>query len=645
VNIRELLPRLNRLQQSMPFKIVASLVCLGLAITAFTVYFVAVTAPGAQFAAELAAAEQAARASGQSFGALDAGTQMLIDLADRRANPTNVGVGLVLITLVAITVVWLGLGLSYLALLGIALGVALPLAALGFPAMSRVLAGIVVLTAAFVALLQAMRLVFSGPGPVMGIARNVLIEAVRMRVALVFIVLLIFGMAALPGLLDSTTPLRYRVQSFLQYGTGGSYWIIAILILFFAVGTVAFEQRDRQIWQTMTKPVSAWQYILGKWLGVMALAAVLLTVSCAGIFLFTEYLRKQPAMGETVQVLVGQSLATEDRLILETQVLAANKVAEPTPPVGPNDEYFLEGVRAYIIDMQARDPNFAADAETFEKIKSDLYKSLLQSYRSIAPGDYRDFIIEGLGEAKRRNSMVTLRYRIDSGGNPPGVLYRLTFNFDGVTHPPQNVSLGPSHTLSLYPSVISEDGTVTMTVFNGALVPMDDPPGSMGVIPNPETMSFPPGGLELSYSSGSFQMNFVRVACVLWLKLAFLAILGITAATFLSFPVACLVAFSVFIAAEGAGFLANSIQYYDALDHDGNVVYWKIPVRAMGLAISTGFKTYAELRPTTRLVDGRLLSWGSVFWGTSIILIWTAVLCGLAVGIFRRRELATYSGQ
>jgi hypothetical protein len=645
VKIRELLPRLDRLQHSMPFKIAASLVCLALAAAAFTVYFVSVTAPGAAFAAELAAAEEAARAAGQTFGALDAGTQMLVDLADRRANPTNVGVGLTLIAAVAITVVWLGLGLSYLALLAIALGVALPLAALGFPAMSRVLAGIVVLTAAFVALLQAMRLVFSGPGPVMGIARNVLIEAVRMRVAMVFIVLLIFGMAALPGLLDSTTPLRYRVQSFLQYGTGGSYWIIAVLILFFAVGTVAFEQRDRQIWQTMTKPVAAWQYILGKWLGVVSLAAVLLAVSCAGIFLFTEYLRKQPAMGESVQMLVGQSMATNDRLILESQVLTANKVAEPTPPVGPNDEYFLEGVRAYIIDMQARDPNFAHDREGFEKVKADLYKSLMQSYRSIGPGQYRDFIIEGLGEAKRRNSMVTLRYRIDSAGNPPGVLYNLTFNFGGVTHPPQNVSLGPSHTLSLYPSVISEDGTITMTVFNGALLPVDDPPGAMTVIPNPETMSFPPGGLQVSYSAGSFQMNFVRVALVLWLKLAFLAILGITAATFLSFPVACLVAFSVFIAAEGAGFLANSIQYYDALDHDGNVVYWKIPVRAMGLTISTAFKTYAELRPTMRLVDGRLLSWGSVMWGLSIILIWSAVLYVFAVGIFRRRELATYSGQ
>jgi hypothetical protein len=644
VNIRELLPRLDRLQHSVPFKIVASLVLIALALTAFTVYFVSVTAPGAEMAAAAAAMEEAARAAGQSRGAIDAGTQMLIDLADRRASPMNVGVGISLVTGVAITVVWLGLGLTYIALLAIALGVALPLSAIGFPAMSRILIGVVALTAAFVAMLQGMRLVFSGPGPVMGVARNVLIEAVRMKVALVFIVLLIFAMAALPGLLDPTTPLRYRVQSFLQYGTGGSYWIIAILVLFFSVGTVAFEQRDRQIWQTMTKPVTAWQYILGKWLGVMALAAVLLAVSCTGVFLFTEYLRKQPALGESVQMLVGQSMATEDRQILESQVLAARNVAEPVLPMTPRDERFLEGVRSYIIDRQRHEPGFGTNPAEFEKIKSDLFKSWEQSYRSIGPGDYRDFIIEGLGEARKRNEMISLRFRIDSAGNPPGVLYNLTFNFGGVTHPPQNVSLGPSQQISLFPQVIDEDGRVTLTVFNGALIPVDDPPGAMAIVPNPETITFPPGGLEISYSAGSFQMNFLRVALVLWLKLAFLSILGIAAATFLSFPVACLVAFSVFIAAEGAGFLANSVQYYDALDHDGNVVYWKIPIRAMGLGISGAFKMYAELRPTTRLVDGRLLSWGSVSWGASFILILSGVLFTMAVGIFRRRELATYSG-
>ncbi len=47
----------------------------------------------------------------------------------------------------------------------------------------------------------------------------------------------------------------------------------------------------------MAKPVAR-RYLLGKWVGVAALAGVLLAVSSSGVFLFVEYLRNQPAIGE-----------------------------------------------------------------------------------------------------------------------------------------------------------------------------------------------------------------------------------------------------------------------------------------------------------------------------------------------------------
>ena len=139
---------------------------------------------------------------------------------------------------------------------------------------ARFLGGLGLLSLSFFILMELLKLLFSGAHPVIAIARNVVSEAVRMKVSIVFMVMLLFGLASLPGLLDDSTPLRYRVQSFLQYGTGGTFWIIAVLVLFLAVGSVAFEQRDRIIWQTMTKPVAPWQYLLGKWLGVVGIAAV-----------------------------------------------------------------------------------------------------------------------------------------------------------------------------------------------------------------------------------------------------------------------------------------------------------------------------------------------------------------------------------
>ena len=94
-----------------------------------------------------------------------------------------------------------------------------------------------------------------------------------------------------------------------------------------------------------------------------------------------------------------------------------------------------------------------------------------------------------------------------------------------------------------------------------------------------------------------------------------------------------------------AGFLTNALEYYDAVNAQEHVIWWKVPVRALGLLITWMFRTYADLRPTTKLVDGRLLAWSTVAWGAAVLGCWSAVLYSIATLIFRRRELATYSGQ
>ena len=132
-------------------------------------------------------------------------------------------------------------------------------------------------------------------------------------------------------MLEVDSPLRYRVQSFLQYGTGGSFWIIAILTLVFSVSTVAFEQRDKTIWQTMTKPVASWQYVLGKWLGVVGLNAVLLTVCASAVFLFTEYLRQQPARGEQSAFVTSTGALTLEKIPARLAVIGWQLLGTTAP--------------------------------------------------------------------------------------------------------------------------------------------------------------------------------------------------------------------------------------------------------------------------------------------------------------------------
>lgn len=653
MKIADVYARAARLQQARGFKIVATIVVVALALVALSAYILRVTGPDAPGRPAAVAQAQtpdrdtddpgAARPSG---GASEQFQRSLEAVLAAQRSPVEVAYAIGAVTAVAVVVIWLGLGLTYLALLILASAVATPM--MQFEATEvygRLLVGVVVLTASFTALMQALRVLLSAPTPVFAVARNVLAEAVRMKISMVFIVLLVFGLAALPAILDPETPLRYRVQSFLQYGAGGSFWLIALLVLFFSAASLTSEQRDKVIWQTITKPVAAWQYLLGKWLGVSLLSAALLLVCASGVFLFTEYLRSQPALGERVAYQVsaeGQRIAA-DRLILETQVLAARRTAEPTPPFQRDNPDFIRAARDRIDRERELDPEYARTRAEEESIIDDLYRSLIIETRAVAPGQTATYIFEGLGELRNSDRLALFRYKIDSGSNAPDVTYDVAFSFNGSNPVAQRVSLGNYQTIELLPTVVGPEGRVAVTVTNGAFV--RSPDGLLGVYANPRSISFPEGGLEISYSAGSYQANFFRAVVVLWLKLAFLAALAIWASTFLSFPVACLVAVSAFLAAESASFLATALDRFGTTDFQGNFELWKAIIYFVGSPVAWIFRVYAELRPVTNIVDGQLITVAAVARGSAVLAAWSLLLFAASVLIFRKRELAMYSGQ
>ena len=664
MSVRDQLARANRLQQGTPFKVAASIAVVAVAIVAFVVYLVSATAPGADQTTPQAPPPQPAAAAPAPDGAASAAEQaareavrrIQAEFLARATDPRGVAAMLGAGAGVALAIIWLGLGLTFLGLILVAAVVIAPMELLSrtdwaasifldperrsplasaLRSTARLLSGLVVLTAAFTALMRGLQSVLTMAHPVIAIARTALAEAVRMKVSLIFMILLVFFLAWLPYSLKEADPLRYRVQRFLEYGTSVSFWLIAILTLLFGVATVAFEQRDRQIWQTMTKPVAPWQYLLGKWLGVAGLAGVLLAVCCSAVFLFTEHLRGQPAHGETRPGVAAGGIS-QDRLVLETQVLAARIAVNPTPAFQRDSAEFLGWVRNKIEDERKRDPSFAVDDAMYNRVVGDLYKQVIGESRSVAPGQFKEFVFEGLGPALRNNRPLVLRFKIDSGSNLPSVTYRISFMFPELPPEVREVGLGTTHTLEIRPDIIDPDGTLHMRVVNG-----DFYAGT----PNPAGFGFPPGGLELSYSVAGYRLNFVRGALILWVKLAFLAMLAIWAATFLSFPVACLVAFSAFLGAEGANFLRESLEYYPTTTDKGETVWARQVIASIGAVVAGMFRYYAELKPTTRLVDGRLIGWGSVLGAVGVLGVWSALLYGTAVVIFRRRELATYSGQ
>lgn len=672
--------KLNRFQDSTRFKLAASAVVLAVAI-GLGLWMGVARAASAARTAEAAQTSGAATPMGtattegpqpapdpaaaplHSVWQPEADSVVVSEQLAQRLSSVPVNLRLTIGAAIMLVVVWVGLAITYLGLAAVAALVVVPLllwggaAGQGFGVFS---AGALALSGAFAALVRGVTLILSGSHPLTAVARNVVHEAVRLKLSLMFVALSIGVLAALPGLLNPETPLRYRVQSFIQYGMSASFVLAGAMAVFLAVASVAGEQRDKVIWQTMTKPVRAWQYVLGKWLGIVLIGAVMLGVSVTGIFLFTEYLRVQTAKGETAPFVIdarqpanrGRALS-EDRQKLEYEVLTARRSRETDLP-SDLDKFIDDTVAKTIEVEEARfraDPSVGRPAH--DAIEKQVRQAVLASFYSVAmerPTIYRWTGLQGAAAVGRP---MTLRFKVNFMNNPATTLLRLGLLSGhsplgaGVDRYLESISLGQTLSIPISSKAINDQGVLEVVFLHGG--PTDErmfPRNDKG-----EILVVPPMYLDidtkltLNYPVGGFRDNFLRAGVALWLKIGLLAAIGVCAGTFLSFPVASIVSFAVFMLAEGAGFLAHALNYFSITDATGKeVIYWKVPIVLISHAIAWLFKSYAGLSPVENLVQGLEVSWSTVISGAATVGTFAAVLVILATAIFRRRELAIYSG-
>ena len=141
--------------------------------------------------------------------------------------------------------------------------------------------------------------------------------------------------------------------------------------------------------------------------------------------------------------------------------------------------------------------------------------------------------------------------------------------------------------------VVARDGYLAVGFFN-------DPANNTVVI-------FPiEDGFEVLYKAGGFEANFLRAVALIFVKLVFMAALGIFAGSFLSFPVAVLLCLVVFLTGTVSGFVLESFGY---LGSQIGVVYeysLKLLVQVL--------PQFDQISPTGFLVAGRLIPWSMVAW-------------------------------
>jgi hypothetical protein len=489
-------------------------------------------------------------------------------------------------------------------------------------------------------LLTRVALVLTGSArQIPAVAHAVIKEASRTNLSLVFIVLLLVILPLLPMGLDRASPLRFQIQTFMSRSMGLTFVFAACLTLFLSCATVAFEIRDRQIWQVMTKPVSRFRYLVGKWLGVVLVNLILLLVSSVSIFLFVQYLRQQPvAPGMRGQL---------DALAVRDEILTARTAVRP--------EYATltrEQVAARVEQEIQRNPDLAllpdVPLEVRRRITREVQEGYLLGQRTVPPRMSRTYVFRGLQAARNSGSTLALKYTFHILRSDEHETFDAIFWFNNDQRLAVRRTYVPTlaHVLSIPPVLVAEDGTLTVSVFNV----YQPPPDMRGM----GALNFELDGFELLYKVGDFEPNFLRAVLLNWIKLSFLAMLGIAASTTLSFSVSCLLAFTVFVGGSMAPYLAHALENWyppptASMDWSnvGLVITWAFEwfVKGIAEAIVFTLRAFGEYSAAGLLVEGRYIPWSGLFGGfVKLGVIWSggALLTGYLM--MRSRQLAIYSG-
>lgn len=522
----------------------------------------------------------------------------------------------------------------------------------GWRSFATGLGGAYLMAVGFVVGLMLIRLALSPGWAVTGVARTLIDEAVRMKVAVVFIVALVLLVPMLPVMMDGEQMLKYRLQTFLMWSTMATAVLLALMTVFLSVATITNEVSKRQIFLTLTKPVGRGQYLLGKWLGVALLNLLLVSVCGGGIYVFTMMLSQQPANDPA------------DARAVQQEVLTARHAMSPTPadPGALRREFErqLERSRQHA-PHQYGQPGAPLEA-TPQAQRDALERRVMRQWRTLDSRERTTYVFSGLERARDLGPSVQFRLKPDAQrleDEQRGFVYLfMVVNDRPYQQTPLHLAANTAHVLQI-PTEVIEDGRLAITLYNVTL------PDGRGRERGQGSVYFnPDDGLQLLYTVGSFETNLVRAMVLVWLHLCFLAALGLAAGSFLSFPSACLLSLTIYIAGAMTGYIRTSLDEYGFLPGGAEMTpiqkVFFVPQAIYGHAVHGQFNEAAKLvvrmcgeaamalvpslswfDPTAHLADGLVITNDMVGQGVLWMgLIWGGVVALLGWVIFRRRELA-----
>jgi len=443
------------------------------------------------------------------------------------------------------------------------------------------------------------------------VAANTIKQAVRMKIATVFIILLLVLLPLMAVSMTGDGTIKGRLQTFISYGLSLTSLLLCLLTIIVSIYSITSDIDHRQIYTVITKPIHRFQLLFGKLLGVILLDVLLLVLFSAIIYAAAVYMPKFLQASDSELTLLNNEFFTARAGLVPEKIDVSQDVLDTYKKLQEAGQLPQDVLESKL----ARESYIKALTKQIELSKraAPVGYELIWEFNNVKPLDPKQSLF--------------VKFQYDVSVNPPdlqvygrwvvGDIRQLPF--DIYTFDRKDL-IRTFYEFEVPADAVADDGYLAVAFLN---VPLND-----------TVVIFPPeDGLEVLYKADSFTANFIRAALLILLRLLFLAALATLAATFLSFPAALLFCLVVFFTGSISGFCLESFDFMG----ENLSKFYTYTIRPIVQLLPQ----FDKFNPTKFLVPARLLSWSLLAKVVvSLICIKAIILLLLAILIFKFREIA-----
>ena len=432
-----------------------------------------------------------------------------------------------------------------------------------------------------------------------------------MKIAAIFIILLIVLLPLMALSMTGDGTLKGRLQTFVSYGLSLTTFLLCLLTIIVSIYSITSDIDQRQIYTVITKPIRRFQLLFGKLLGVILLDVAMLALFSAIIYATAIYIPKFLEASDSELTQLNNEFFTARASIIPAKIDVSQEVHDTYKKLEETGQLPQDVLESKLV------------REGFIK---GLTKRIELSKRAAPVGHE---LIWGFNNIKPLdpNQSLFVRFKYDVSVNPPdshvygrwvvGDIRQLPFEI--YTFDRKDL-IRTFYEIEVPADAVADDGYLAVAFLN---VPL-----------NNTVVIFPPeDGLEVLYKADTFTANFIRAVLLILLRLIFLACLGTLAASFLSFPAALLFCLVVFLTGTISGFCLESFDFMG----ENLSKFYTYTIRPIVQLLPQ----FDKFSPAKFLVPARLLSWFLLSKvAVSLICIKAIILLLLAFLIFNFREIA-----